>query len=442
MNPEFQRNLWIELTPKRLALMAAILGLLFFAVSSAGLPLAETARRVMLLILVLWGTRNAAMSVVGEIRDRTWDFQRLSSLSPAAMAFGKLFGSTIYNWFGAALCLPVVLVGFTISQGLGAALVALIFCLCLAIVAQAASLLASLIAIRRRQSHTRLDVFIYQAVGLIAAALVTYLWTAPDLPKFVLDIPVIQWWGIAFAPRAFYLASLALLAGWTLVGCYRAMRTELQIQNSPLVWVGFLLFIGVYFAGLDSLVVDRSSPPGILRLLMVTLIFGFFTYVMILLEPKDGVHLRWLGAQLRTGKLTELFGGLYAWIVSYLATIAAACVPLGYLLVIGNMSRFAFFFAALGFLTRDVGLFLLLRTRGQRPMSDWPGIMVLIALYALMPFVLHGIGADDGLFVFYPYVFGKAPYTLVALAPWIEAALVLAFAFRRLALPETQPARK
>ena len=30
------------------------------------------------MIVVVWGTRNAALSVVGEIRDRTWDMQRLS----------------------------------------------------------------------------------------------------------------------------------------------------------------------------------------------------------------------------------------------------------------------------------------------------------------------------------------------------------------------------
>ena len=31
MNPEFQRNLWLELTPRRMILMTVLLGLAFFA---------------------------------------------------------------------------------------------------------------------------------------------------------------------------------------------------------------------------------------------------------------------------------------------------------------------------------------------------------------------------------------------------------------------------
>ena len=36
MNPEFRRNLWLELTPRRMALAAGLLGLIFFAASLSG----------------------------------------------------------------------------------------------------------------------------------------------------------------------------------------------------------------------------------------------------------------------------------------------------------------------------------------------------------------------------------------------------------------------
>ena len=112
MNPEFQRNLWVELTPRRMTLMVALLALAFFAAAISGgrdYSLAGTAEWLYYAIVVVWGTRNAATAVVGEIRDRTWDMQLLSSIAPGAMTWGKLFGSTIYNWFGGAICLAVLL---------------------------------------------------------------------------------------------------------------------------------------------------------------------------------------------------------------------------------------------------------------------------------------------------------------------------------------------
>ena len=62
-----------------------------------------------MFFVVLWGTRSAALSVVGEIRERTWDSQKLSSIGPSQMVWGKLFGATFANWFGGALCLPFIL---------------------------------------------------------------------------------------------------------------------------------------------------------------------------------------------------------------------------------------------------------------------------------------------------------------------------------------------
>ena len=112
MNPEFQRNVWLELTPRRMILMVALLALAFLAAALSGgkdYGTGGTAEWIFYAIVVVWGTRNAATAVVGEIRDRTWDMQRLSSLSAATMTWGKLFGSTIYNWFGGAICLAVLL---------------------------------------------------------------------------------------------------------------------------------------------------------------------------------------------------------------------------------------------------------------------------------------------------------------------------------------------
>src|SRR5262249_9147698 len=154
-NPEFQRNLWLELTPRRMILMVALLGLGLFAAGVSGdrNALVSLARTLFYAIVVLWGTRNAALAVVAETRDPPWHMQLLPSIAPGAMTWGKLFGLTIYNWFGGAICLAVVLSDAVVKKGLPAASLDLVYFIAVGAIAQAAALLASLIAVRRRQSH-------------------------------------------------------------------------------------------------------------------------------------------------------------------------------------------------------------------------------------------------------------------------------------------------
>ena len=250
MNPEFRRNLWLEMTPRRMMMMVVVLALIFFAVAISGgkdYRPAAVAETLYYLIVVLWGARNAALSVVGEIRDRTWDLQRLSSIGPEAMTWGKLFGSTIYNWFGGAICLAIMLAYRFTHDGPFAALLGLVYFIEIGVIAQAGALLASLIAVNRRQRHSRFEIFVYQLAGVVAALAAFWVWQAADPESALLfgkkPTETILWWGQTFGSQGFLLVSLALFTGWILIGCYREMRLELRMSNGPLVWLGFLLFI-------------------------------------------------------------------------------------------------------------------------------------------------------------------------------------------------------
>ena len=114
-------------SPALRLLVAGLLLLVFSAESvsmaSAGpATIGQTAQLLYFFFTVLWGTRNAALSVVGEIRERTWDSQKLSSIGPAEMVWGKLFGATVQNWFGGLLCLAVLAWQTSLAQGAAAAL--------------------------------------------------------------------------------------------------------------------------------------------------------------------------------------------------------------------------------------------------------------------------------------------------------------------------------
>ena len=62
---------------------------------------------------------------------------------------------------------------------------------------------------------SRLDVFIYQIVGILAGSVVSWIWSAADPAGSIFhwSTPVlgyIAWWGQSFDTRAFLLISLAI----------------------------------------------------------------------------------------------------------------------------------------------------------------------------------------------------------------------------------------
>ncbi len=452
MNPEFVRNVWLELTPRRLTLMTVVLALAFFAAALSGgvdYRPAAVAKALYYFIVVFWGARNAALSVVGEIRERTWDSQRLSALGAGAMVWGKLFGSTIYNWYGGAICLAVIAASDFVHQGPFAATLDVVYFVAIGVIVQAVSLLASLAAIRRRQRHTGFELFIYQLVGILAAVAVFCVWDAADPEGFGLihkkATDVILWWGVNFDARPFLLASLAIFAGWTLLGCYREMRLELKMRNGPLVWAAFLVFMGVYVAGFDAwLKNDAAAMNGwsnvALRLMLATTTFGVLTYIMVLLEPKDRVLYRWLGGQLARGRFDRFVSGLQAWMMSYLATVAAAVAVIVWVGTHGTnvQGDQALLASGLAFVTRDVAIFVLFETLPGRRRGDFGAIVVLIALYGLVPAILDGLDLKSALAFFYPQP--TEPLWLGPAVAWGEAGFAILLALGRLALGEKDAA--
>lgn len=445
MNPEFERNVWLELTPRRALMMVGLLALTFFAASlaeGAEWGPASVATLLYYVLVVIWGSRNAAMSVVGEIRDRTWDMQRLSSLSAATMTWGKLFGSTIYNWLGGAICLAVMMVNLVTHQGPATAAVELVYYLGIGVITQSTSLLASLIAIGRRQAHSRLDQFVYQAFGLTAALVVYYIWhlagpaDSPSTHAGAAD--VIRWWGVSLDARAFLLVSLSIFAAWTLLGCYREMRLELKMRNGPLVWLAFLSFMGVYVAGFDAWLSPQMKTwdAVALRLVLAGTAYVVLTYVMVLLEPKDRVHYRWMAGQIAAGHIANGLFALQAWMMSYGAALAIGGAL--WLWLFRDVSIAAagqpLVLAALGFITRDVSIFVLMQTLPGRRRGDLGALAILFALYVLAPAILAGLGTKGLLFLLYPQPL--APTWLGTLAAWIQGLLVASVALTRLALAE------
>ncbi len=447
MNPELRRNLWLELSPRRMLLMALILGLVFFAAAVAGgndFAPAAVAEVAFYFLVVIWGARNAGLSVVGEIRDRTWDSQKLSALTPAQMFWGKLFGSTAYNWFGGLIALAVILVYDLGRIGVIGTLIDFVYFIALGLIAQAVSMLVSLVAVRRRQTHSRFEVFLYQLAGVVAAIAVYYVWRAADPAGSLIArgaaVDTITWWGMALDARSFLLVSLAVFTGWTLLACYRQMRLELMVRNGPLVWIGFLIFIGLYVAGFNAWL---SANPAeqywdvvARRLLLVATVFGSLTYLMVLLEQKDRVLYRWMGGQLARARIDRVFWNFQSWMMSYFAAfvVVAALVGWLHLHAANPLPSQALLVAALGFLTRDCAIFVLFQALAGRRRADFAALAVLVALYGLLPAIIGGMGVHAVGALFYPLT--TDPVWLSPALAWGEAAVAVILALGSLALSE------
>lgn len=441
MNPEFRRNVWLELAPIKLVVLVAVLLFAFFsaALTEGFTGPGSVARWAYYFLVVVWGTRNAARSVVGEMRDRTWDSQRLSSLKASTMMWGKLFGSTVFTWIGGAICLVVIMADVFNRSGASAALLQFSYYIALGVIAQSASLLASLVAAGRRQGRSQFEVFLYQVVGIVAAVAVWAI-ADPSGPTIggIPHTDYVSWWGQILPTQPFLLISLAVFAGWTLLGNYRLMRLELKLRNGPAAWLGFLTFMVLYVSGFDAWGASGLIHGDMIarRLCLAGVVCTGLTYLTIFLEPKDRVFFRWLGSEFAQFHVGTAFSRFQCWMMSGLAALLLGGALVARLAALGWGGDEAALAAMLGFMTRDMGLVVLINMAARRRGGDLLSLAVLGLLYGLMPQIIAGLHYDTGQALFLPRA--TDPIWISPAAAWLEAAVAWILAFAKIALPEEQ----
>lgn len=456
MNPELQRNLWLQFSQLRLLMMPAVIGLCFFAALVVGANaagsdvrwtmLASVASTLHFIVVIVWGSWAAARSVVGEIRERTWDGQRLSSIGAWAMVWGKLFGATAYVWYGGAMIIAGLAVAQLATGGPGAALEAVLFSVLIGVFAHASAMLASLVAIRRRYAQRRIDVVFFQITGLAAAALGTWAWTVGTSGKSIFmavgHLSVVRWFAFEIPAPLFCLGSLGLFVGWTLIGCWRLMRTELQHRNSPVVFLAFLLYMMLYVSGLAATLGQLNEGPlknfvsmGSIYAALAAYVASAFTYVMVFLDPKDWVLYRWLRAEGAAGRFHAVLGNLQGWMVSLVAFAALSL----YLTLTSEPIAFQgrslgdprlFFAAGFLFALRDVLIVLFYNARPGASRADLGALIAILVLYLVPAIVLGPLHMMGALGLFLP-----SPETgsfMSILSAAAQAALVYVLLLSRL----------
>ena len=422
MNPEFRRNLWLELTPARLgvAFLAVVSVLALAGVRDSGLrALSSTAEIIFAVAIFLWGGRLAADSVLQEITDRTWDNQRMSALGPWAMSWGKLFGAPICAW---AASIPALAVMVWIDGVAQAAIYVLLGVLCHAI-----ALALSLQSIRKGRQHGRVKTLFFQLVAILVVLPFAYslIWLDDWLTQTV------YWFYLPLTVQFFALVSALLFSGWAVLAVYRQMRLELQKPTAPTAWLVFLLFLILYQSGLiyggtyaaDHILREFSdfrlggTPPLSGSIFAAGFLLSLMVYLAIFTEAKSMIGLRQAWDAMRAGDWRRVWLHMPRWAVTLkLTAIAVVLIVLLVELPATAKASDAEFdrlvIAYFLFLLRNVGIVLLCNFMARSGRGDLAAVVVLIVLSVIAP-MIFGRTAPVVAALFWPPIEGGWGMTLI-----------------------------
>jgi hypothetical protein len=417
VNPELQRNLWLEFSWHRLVAMPGVLALIFLCAALGTRPDSDVGVTTTGLLLFVglagfWGARRAADSVTEEYRGKTWDGQRMSALGPWGMTWGKLVGSTSFAWYGALLCLATVAVAWPLRWEYSASLV-IVCAVCAAVGAQALALIASLIATRKGlvRSYARGTWFVLLVLVFSGSS-------TPIVHKLAQNF---AWWGREIEGWRFALGTSVLFASWAVFGAYRLMCQELQVRTTPWGWAAFVLFLAWYLAGFA---IQTGNPePSTMFCIVGLLVSTALTYLMLFTEQTGALVMQRVWVRVQRQEWHRVLEEMPCWLVSLaLATVFCVLVmltvsqfpdaPLDY----RDMHFTPLPLLVLLFLMRDTAIFLVFSLARTPRRVEATALFYWALLYLILPGVCklasaHTLGA-----LVLPPVFERPVFANVVLA--------------------------
>lgn len=376
MNPEFKRNLWLSFSMPRLIGMPAILALIFLAVGmNVELSkLGSTAATLFVGIVWLWGTKNAAAAISDEQRDHTWDQQRMSALSPWEMTWGKLFGATLFNWYGGALCLLMLLVAELPSNPSSAISKAL------SMIAIGLLLHGTALVINLQLGQSNLAQNRRGSFNLLLA--IPALFMMPNLLE-ISDSPII-WWDRSFMPLQFQLLAGTFFAICSIFAAWRLMQNALQVRTLPWAWPLFACLLAVFLAGFKH---EQFAMLGLI-------ISSGMTYAMLFAEPNGYTVWQRIITRIQSKNGHGALINLPLWPTTLLLSFAFALLASGS--GVGEFSKLSSSPLTIALiLLRDsaICLFLAFNNNNKRVLAS--SLLYLAIINGLLPFLAHSSGLES-----------------------------------------------
>ena len=321
-NPEFKKNIWLEISTQRLIMMPLIILMVILLASLS--PMGDTYDKLtnisyfgMVVILLFWGSKVAYSNIVHEYNDRTWDWQRMSILTPKQLMVGKLIGAPIYNWYGAIICLFFVFIFGVMgdNSSLLDIIVNSVSTLLLGISLLSVSILFALLKIREGNGRDKLK------TGQIFILLILFaLFFNSSAFNFMFNrlsfstVNFVTW--KVFGENLFY-------AIWAIIGLLQVLRRELNYKNKSYLWVLFLL---------TSSLVKTMVVMDSIKLFVDNYVFVYFAilsiqaialfYLLLLIEQNEISSLKILLRKIKEKNYTYLNFSIYShWINNDLGVV-------------------------------------------------------------------------------------------------------------------------
>ncbi len=436
LNPEFQRNIWLELTSHRLLSMPIVLGIIFLMIylvrdSFFSKEMAATATFLFFILVVMWGSKLSSEAITSEIRDKTWDSQRMTTTNPWSMSLAKLFGSTIFTWYGGLLCIAVLTISSSHTLSTADNLQRAYILVLIGLLAQSISLDVAMVRINSRRQNKK-----YSATfGMLLGMSLGFILIIPFIqnnPQHWGAVNTTKWFDRDYNQLNFVACTLAFFSFWSVIGIYRLMRKELQVANTPLAWLLFLIILPGYIAGFAE---DSSQNAGRLNLYLLILYFttGLMIYFAILSESKDPVTFRRLSFQIHHGGGEKILHHIPGWLSGLLLlglvtiTIHIRDIPTANL---HGPFVYLNFFAGFLFIIRDICIFLFFSFSPEPKRANTVSIVYLFLLYTVIPIIFNSLDLRSISAAFNPWsIWGFGKITIIS--GLIQSGIMLYLVERR-----------
>jgi len=427
MNPELRRNLWLEVTLHKLLLIPAVIFAvagLVRAVDPGGLGINKMAITGFLVATMVWGSRQAANSVLDEARARTWDIQRMCALSAWRMTWGKLLGATAMSWY-AGLCCLLLFLGSSESHALIDGLLTAVLVISLAVLAHGLALIGALVGLHRGSGLQS------RFANLLVVGLLLFM--LPNVMNVLDPQGTVLWYEMTLQRLPFAALTTVLLAAWAVLGAARAMSMELKIATRPDAWLAFSVFAAVFCAGFIGVALVPSL--ALLRSLCATLCVTAIvqSYIAAFAYPNDPVQWRRAERAVASRRYGRALEELPLWPVSAAVALAAGLLvaalgtaPELTLERLDNLGPVAL--AAALMMLRDLVLLSYFGMSLRRGVPEATTLIYIGILDGLLPALLPHLGLEAFVPLFWPPFF-TAPMTAIVIMS-VHCAVVLFLAVR------------
>ncbi len=398
----------------------------------------------------------AEMSLVREVQRNTWPLQRMTSIQPWTMTWGKLIGGTLWAWFVGFWVFLFMIMVYVFSPDSffqsdnwilfqGGLFPAITFLIGLAILNHA---LCLLIGFGPMQMKFFKSLKVWFGASLVISGIVITSKLGIFFKLYGRNI-TLNWYSWNFQSIYFYLAEIWFLAGWAIMGVYMQMRKEFQMQNSPWPWIVFLIFISIYVMGFYEGLIRISQGTQYIRSLMESsdlwinrlyrgwIVVVIATYAIIIWQPPNRPVFNKLTVYFQKKKLHQFFNEIPRWIFSLIIVLLYFVIIFAYHIKTGGniylmnqpANTLSIVGSMTGFLIRDLGIivFFCLSKDHQRALTT--AIVYLAILYFLFPLIVSILKIESLKPLFLPDNKSQIPYAVFA--AWIEAILIWVFVRKR-----------